>query len=123
MYVEPRPLAKQFLQAVSQIFNIYVYTAGEKKYADAVLNIIDPDNLIQRRFYRDSCKKENGTIIKDLKHLKKVSKNKREMVLIDDNKFSIEKNYPFALQIDPFEGEQSDRVLLTIFEKVLKFYI
>ena len=46
MFVEPRPLAKQFLKTVAEIFTVYIYTAGEKKYADAVLNIIDPDNLI-----------------------------------------------------------------------------
>lgn len=97
MYVEPRPLAAHFLQTVAEIFTVYIYTAGEKKYADAVLNIIDPENLIEKRFYRDSCKKENGIIIKDLKHLKKSIKCKREMILVDDNRRSIEKNYPFAI--------------------------
>ena len=57
MYVEPRPLAGQFLKKVAEIFTVYIYTAGEKKYADAVLNIIDPENLIEKRFYRDSCRK------------------------------------------------------------------
>ena len=104
MYVEPRPLARQFLQTVSQIFTVYIYTAGEKKYADAVLNIIDPDNVIERRFYRDSCRKQNGTMVKDLKHLRKSTRSKAEMVLVDDNSLSIERNYPFAVQIKAFEG-------------------
>jgi TFIIF-interacting CTD phosphatase-like protein len=123
MYVEPRPLARSFLKAVSEIFTVYIYTAGEKQYADTVLNIIDPENLIQKRFYRDSCKKQGGVIIKDLKYLKKVLRTKQEMVLVDDNSLSIEKNYPFAIQVKSFEGEQDDRELLAIFEKVLKFYI
>lgn len=46
MFVEPRPLARQFLKSASQIFTIYIYTAGKKDYADAVLNIIDTDNVI-----------------------------------------------------------------------------
>ncbi len=46
MYVEPRPYAKQFLESVAEIFTVYVYTAGKKKYADAVLNIIDPKKII-----------------------------------------------------------------------------
>jgi TFIIF-interacting CTD phosphatase-like protein len=41
MYVEPRPYAKQFLKSAAQIFTIYIYTAGKKPYADAVLNAID----------------------------------------------------------------------------------
>ena len=38
MYVESRPLLQEFLTAVSNIFDVYVYTAGNKSYADAVLN-------------------------------------------------------------------------------------
>lgn len=115
MYVEPRPLAKHFLKAVSEIFTVYIYTAGEKKYADAVLNIIDPENKIEKRFYRDSCKKQNGTYVKDLKYLKKTMKTKQEMVLVDDNILSIDRNYPFAVQVKAFEGEQADRELMVIF--------
>lgn len=45
------------------------------------------------------------------------------MVLVDDNSLSIERNYPFAIQIKAFEGDQTDQELLTIFDKLLKFYI
>ena len=31
------------------------------------------------------------------------------MVLVDDNKHSIEKNYPFAIEIKAFEGDQQDQ--------------
>lgn len=65
----------------------------------------------------------NGTLIKDLKYLKKTLKSKQEMVLVDDNHMSIENNYPFAIKIQPYEGSQMDQELLHMFEKVLKFYI
>jgi TFIIF-interacting CTD phosphatase-like protein len=80
-----------------------------------VLNIIDPDQLIEKRFYRESCKKQEGTWIKDLKYLKKTIKTKQEMVLVDDNMLSIEKNYPFAIEAKAFEGDQQDQALLGIF--------
>lgn len=99
MYIESRPLLEEFLVAVSSIFEVYIYTAGNQSYADAVLNEIDSKNVIRRRFYRDCCKKENGSFFKDLKHLKKVSKNKSEMILVDDNTVSIGHNYPFAIKI------------------------
>lgn len=50
-------------------------------------------------------------------------RSKQEMVLVDDNKHSVEKNYPFAIEIKAFEGDQQDQELLSIFQKVLKFYI
>jgi TFIIF-interacting CTD phosphatase-like protein len=87
---------------LSEVFTLYVYTAGKKKYADTVLNVIDPKNLIEKRFYRDSCKKQNGILIKDLKYLKKILKTKQEMILVDDNTLSVETNYPFAIKIDAF---------------------
>jgi TFIIF-interacting CTD phosphatase-like protein len=76
-----------------------VYTAGNKDYADAVLNEINRKKVIQKRFYRECCKKKNGTFYKDLKHLKKITKNNTEMILVDDNTVSIGHNYPFAIKI------------------------
>ena len=123
MFIEKRPLLDEFLDAVNKIFDVWVYTAGNRKYADAVLDEIDPKNQIfQRRFYRDTCRKANGTYYKDLKHLKKVSKVRGDMILVDDNKTSVCHNYPFAVQIEEFEGQQEDKALLTVFEKLLKFY-
>jgi len=48
---------------------------------------------------------------------------KEQMVLVDDNKHSIEHNYPFAVFAVPFEGKQEDCELIGIFEKILKFYV
>lgn len=108
MYIEPRPFAREFLKAVSELFTVYIYTAGKKSYADAVLDIIDTDKVIQKRFYRDSCKKVNGKLVKDLKYLKKTLRVKEQMFLVDDNIDSINNNYPFALRAEPFEGKQED---------------
>jgi TFIIF-interacting CTD phosphatase-like protein len=52
MFVEPRPFAREFLRAVGEVFTVYIYTAGKKSYADAVLDIIDCEQVIQKRFYR-----------------------------------------------------------------------
>ena len=122
MYIETRPHAKQFLKACSEIFIIYVYTAGRKRYADTVLDAVDTEGLITQRFYRETCRKVNGAVVKDLRYLKKITKCKNEMILIDDNSDSINNNYPFALKIDAFEGDQSDKGLIKAFETVMKFY-
>ncbi len=44
------------------------------------------------------------------------------MILVDDNADSIKYNYPFAVKIDPFEGNQQDVHLKTTFQTILKFY-
>ena len=44
------------------------------------------------------------------------------MILVDDNNDSIRHNYPFAVKINPFEGDQNDKDLKNIFQTILKFY-
>jgi RNA polymerase II subunit A small phosphatase-like protein len=123
MFIEPRPFAREFLKAVAEIFTVYIYTAGKKSYADAVLDVIDVEQVIQKRFYRDSCRRVNGKLVKDLKYLKKSLRVKEQMFLVDDNLDSINHNYPFALRISAFEGSQQDLELFSVFEQLLKFYV
>lgn len=43
----------QFLEELSQIYEIVIFTAGMQEYADWVLNQLDADdNLIDHRLYR-----------------------------------------------------------------------
>lgn len=44
------------------------------------------------------------------------------MILVDDNSDSIRYNYPFAVKIEAFEGDQQDNHLKTTFETLLRFY-
>ena len=62
-----RPFARNFLRNMAKHWEIVIFTAGLKDYADNILNDLDPNNYISRRFYRDSCKVVEGVYIKDLK--------------------------------------------------------
>ncbi|BFZ59196.1 CTD phosphatase Fcp1 [Saitoella coloradoensis] len=59
-YIKERPLLKDFLQKMSNLFEMHVYTMGSRPYANAVTKIIDPDRKIfgDRILSRD----ENGTL-------------------------------------------------------------
>lgn len=55
IYISYRPYLLNFLQKVSTLFEVVVFTASEKEYASMVLNRIDPENkYIHHRLYRDS---------------------------------------------------------------------
>lgn len=44
------------LEKLAQMYEIVVFTAGVKEYADNILNEIDPENKIfKRRMYRTDC--------------------------------------------------------------------
>lgn len=56
---------------MSKHWEIVVFTAGLKDYADKILNELDTNHYISRRLYRDSCKLIDGTYVKDLNQLQK----------------------------------------------------
>lgn len=116
--VRPRPHVSEFIVAASSVFTLYVYTAGRKAYADAILDVIDPQNLIKKRFYRDSCVPKNRSFVKNLKKLP----NDGPMFLVDDNPDSVRINSPNAMIIKAFEGDKTDRELSLIFTKLLELY-
>ena len=75
------------------MFQVVVFTASHKTYADAVLDFLDPDQeLIDARFYRDSCyQTEQGVYIKDLR----IFDRPIEDIVIVDNAV-----YSFGFQLD-----------------------
>ncbi|KAE9610388.1 putative protein-serine/threonine phosphatase [Lupinus albus] len=67
VYVRQRPNLHTFLEIVSEMFEVVIFTASQSIYAKQLLDILDPDGrLISRRVYRDSCILSHGNYIKDL---------------------------------------------------------
>ena len=118
IFVQPRPHVAEFIAAAGSIFTLYVYTAGRKAYADAILDVLDPQRLVKKRFYRDSCVPKNRSFVKNLKRLP----NDGQMFLLDDNADSVRINSPNAMLIKPFEGDLQDRELPAVFSKLLNLY-
>jgi CTD small phosphatase-like protein 2 len=55
-YIFVRPYTKETLEKLSIDFEIIVFTASHKCYADEVLDYLDPDNnLISHRLFREHC--------------------------------------------------------------------
>lgn len=56
-----------FLEKVAQMFELVIFTASQRIYAEQLIDRLDPDGrLISHRIYRESCIFSEGCYTKDL---------------------------------------------------------
>ncbi|RCV26315.1 hypothetical protein SEVIR_5G242900v4 [Setaria viridis] len=92
VYVRKRPHLKMFLEKVAQMFEVVIFTASQRIYAEQLIDRLDPDGkYISKRIYRDSCLFSDGCYTKDL-----------TILGVDLAKVAIVDNTPqvFQLQVD-----------------------
>ncbi|KAJ3442527.1 nuclear lim interactor-interacting factor-related [Anaeramoeba flamelloides] len=127
IYVQKRPNLEQFLEECAKLFEVVIFTAGIKEYADQVLDQIDPENsFISHRLYRDSCKKLEGSyFVKDLSLL---GRKLEKCIIIDDQPYSYHLQPENAIPIQEFLGNinqetkdlQSQYMLNNELKRILK---
>ena len=82
IFVKVRPYCNEFLIEASKIFDLYIFTASHKSYADPVIDILDPKNTIFKgRLYLDSCKRIGKYVIKDLRIF---NRDLRNIIMVDN---------------------------------------
>jgi CTD small phosphatase-like protein 2 len=77
-----RPGTKEFLSELSKYYEIVIFTASIKDYADTILNLIDKDKKwIRHRLYR-----KHTTVLKNtyLKDLSKLGRDLNKVIIIDN---------------------------------------
>ncbi|TCD62025.1 hypothetical protein EIP91_007543 [Steccherinum ochraceum] len=68
-YVLKRPGVDNFLKKMGELYEVVVFTASLSKYADPVLDRLDPDHSVAHRLFRESCYNHRGNYVKDLSQL------------------------------------------------------
>lgn len=108
--VAKRPHVDEFLSMVSQWFNLVVFTASLKAYADPVVDLLGPPLISARRMYRSACtKRHDGGYIKDL-DLLGIPSNK--VVVLDNSPVSFSNHRDNAILISGWTNDANDRELL-----------
>ncbi|OAF68419.1 hypothetical protein A3Q56_03852 [Intoshia linei] len=81
-YIKMRPHLVEFLETMSRMYKLVLFTASSKSYADVIIKKFDQDNkFFKKRFYRDSCQIIMGIHVKDLNIL---PINLNNVIIIDD---------------------------------------
>eukprot|EP00826_Nyctotherus_ovalis_P015884 TRINITY_DN14552_c0_g2_i14.p1 TRINITY_DN14552_c0_g2~~TRINITY_DN14552_c0_g2_i14.p1 ORF type:complete len:204 (+),score=41.23 TRINITY_DN14552_c0_g2_i14:372-983(+) len=114
VYVSIRPWARELLQKLAKYYEIVVFTASEKNYADRVMQLLDPDKkLVKYRLYRDSCVSCNQVLVKDLNVL---GRDLTKTVIIDNNPSSFAFQNENGILIRSYRGNKNDTALLCLTE-------
>ena len=107
-----RPGLLEFLEFASKNFELVVYTASEKIYADAIINYIEKDKkYFSMRLYRNSCIFiEPGLFIKDLRIFTPYRKME-DIILVDNSLFAFCNQLNNGILITSFFEDKTDNFL------------
>ena len=120
-FVNIRPYSKQILHNLSKYheFELGVFTASEKEYADKIIKILDPeDKIFSLRYYRHHCENTEKYFTKNLSALKYLSLT--HTVLIDNSPFSYLHQPENAIPVLPFLYEKDDDQLKKLEQFLIK---
>ena len=109
-----RPYLYYFLDLVKQYYELILFTAATREYADPILDVIEEKKgyYFSHRLYRESC-----TIIDNnyMKEIRRIGRDIKRTIIVDNmaQNFKMEKEN--GILISSFWGEDSnDRALLNL---------
>ena len=116
-YIQIRPGTEEFLIDLSKYYEIVIFTAALKKYADLVINSIDPNRVISYRLYRQHTISIGNSNVKDLS---KLGRDLRHVIIVDNclENFALQSRN--GLKIIDFEGNEFDDELDYLKEDLIK---
>ena len=97
------------------MYEIIVFTAGQKDYADPILDYIDPHKKIfKKRLYRTDCIQVENIFIKDLDII--LDRDRANMIIVDNSILSFAFDLDNGVPINSYMGtEEEDKELLFLY--------
>jgi len=118
VFMKKRPYLEEFLATVSKWFEVVVFTASQKCYANTLLDVIDRDRkYIHHRVFRESCAHYKDNFLKPLEILNRSLSN---CFLIDNSPqtfgFQINNGIPITSWFDNEKDNELKQLLVILKE-------
>lgn len=112
--VNIRPFARECLQRAAELYEVVVFTASQRHYADSVIDYLDPEGrLVHHRLYRESCMQgPKGHYIKDLRIL--AGRKLQDIVIVDNTVYSFCYQLDNGVPILSWQDDPDDTELLRL---------
>ena len=122
-YVYKRPYCDHFLNKISKWYDIIIFTASMKEYADPVIDWLESSfpGKFMKRLYRNDCVLRDGVgYIKDLSIIYGGGQNSvsadrlNEIIIIDNSPISYAMQVDNAIQVEGWISDPTDADLLNL---------
>ena len=110
-----RPYARECLVEASNHFEVIVFTASHRCYADVVLDYLDPNReYIHHRLYRENCVPVQGVLMKDLRIF--LGRELKNMVIVDNAVYSFGMQLDNGIPIISWHDDPADKELFNLMD-------
>ena len=103
-----RPGAVEFLEEMNKYYEIVIFTAGMKDYADWVLDQLDVEGTIKHRLYRHHVKLDGFMLIKDLES---IGRDLKKTMIVDNLPENFAKQPDNGIFIKTWHNDMTDTCL------------
>ena len=109
-----RPKLFDFLNYVKEKYELIIFTASQKNYADKIIDYIEKDQkYFSLRLYREHCIFiKPGLYIKDLRIFK--NRDLKNIILIDNSIFSFAHQLNNGILVTSFYNDEDDCFLINL---------
>lgn len=112
-YVYKRPNLDYFLNVISNWYNLIIFTASVREYADPVIDLIDENgNYFKKRLFRTDCTQTPSSHY--LKDLSLIDVDISKICLLDNSAASFAFYPDNAIPIESWKDDHKDSALLDI---------